>query len=391
MALIPPDAGIRMRMQTESSLLQQIAPVRGIPSDLPDLQPGQRFNARIQEALPENTFKALVAGKQLTLQLPEGAKAGDELELVVVDRSPKAIIARQVGTSLPGAADSRDTSPYPFARFSSAARMISQLLTADGAKPQPALLNRGQPLLTSLPAGSNAAADVIAPALAKAVAHSGLFYEAHQALWVSGKLPLNQLLLEPQGQHSASSAFQLAAAEREARAGTSTSNSPSVQIDKPAMQIAITKAGADGTASSLSAAASSLTGLSRQMPDDLRLLVQQQLEAAGSHKLVWHGEIWPRQTMEWQIEQQEEREADGSEEETMRWQTTLSLTTPQLGRVDAVLQLTRQGVRIALATADSASAANLREQAPKLADALLSAGVELLAFLVKETGEASMP
>jgi hypothetical protein len=386
MALIPPDAGIRMRMQTESSLLQPLAPVRGIPADLPDLQLGQRFTARIQEALPENTFKALVAGKQLTLQLPEGAKAGDELELVVVDRSPKAIIARQVAASSPGTGEAVITSAYPFARFSPAARLISQLLPAEGEKPQPALLNRGQPLLAQAPTGQ-IAADTLAPALAKAVVQSGMFYEAHQAQWVGGKLPLAQLLLEPQGQRSSPTAFQHAVAELEANSGAPSSNPTGAQVDKATLQTPATKVGADVTASSPPNTASSTPGLARQVPDDLRPMVQQQLEAAGSQRMVWHGEIWPRQTLEWQIEWRQEREADGSEEEGMRWQTTLSLTTPRLGRVDALLQLTRQGVRIALATPAGASAADLREQSPTLAEALSAAGVELLSFLVRETEE----
>ena len=98
MALIPPDAGIRMRMQTEANLLQPVAPVHEIPADLPELRTGQAFSARIQEVLPDNTYRALVAGKQLTLQLPEGAKTGDLLELVVIDRSAKVVIARQLET-----------------------------------------------------------------------------------------------------------------------------------------------------------------------------------------------------------------------------------------------------------------------------------------------------
>jgi len=388
LALIPPDAGIRMRMQTEANLLQQVAPIRGIPSDLRELQPGQRFSARIQEVLPENTFKALVGGKQLTLQLPEGAKAGDELELIVVDRSPKAVIARQVGTSGPGAGEAENASPYPFARFSPAARMISQLLPAEGEKPQPALLNRGQPVLAQTPTGQSAA-DILAPALAKAVMQSGMFYEAHQAQWVNGKLPLAELLQEPQGQRSSPAAFQQAAAELDATNTPPAGSSSNTQAGKEALQTLAAKVGADGTASAPSNTTSSTAAVTRQMPDDLRPLVQQQLEAAGSQRMVWHGEIWPRQMMEWQIERQDEREADGSEEEGMRWQTTLSLTTPRLGRVDALLQLNHQGVRIALATPDDASAADLRDQAPELAAALSAAGVELLAFLVRKTEETT--
>ena len=54
MVLIPNDVGVRMRMQTETTL-HPVAPVAGIPADLVDLQPGQAFSARIQEVLPQNT------------------------------------------------------------------------------------------------------------------------------------------------------------------------------------------------------------------------------------------------------------------------------------------------------------------------------------------------
>ena len=76
MVLIPPDAGIRMRMQTDATLLQPVQPTHEIPSDLPELQPGQAFAARILETLPDNTYKALVAGKFLTLQLPGRRQPG---------------------------------------------------------------------------------------------------------------------------------------------------------------------------------------------------------------------------------------------------------------------------------------------------------------------------
>ena len=209
MVLIPPDAAIRMRMQTEANLLQPVSPAHKISSDLPELQKGQQFTAQIREALPDNTYRALVAGKQLTLQLPEGAKTGDLLELVVIDRSAKIIVARQV-TGEPATAGT--AVPYPFAKFSPAGRMIGQLLPAEGESAQPAQLNRGRPLLTQ-PPQSQAATVMLAPTLAKAVTQSGLFYEAHQAQWVAGKLPLAQLLQEPQGQRSSPAAFQHAAAE----------------------------------------------------------------------------------------------------------------------------------------------------------------------------------
>ena len=361
MVLVPPDAAIRMRMQTEANLLEQVQPVRPIPSDLPELQPGQTFSARIQQALPDNTYRALVAGKQITLQLPEGAKPGDQLELVVIDRSAKVVIARQVES---GNTAAQASAPYAFTRFSNAARLIGQLLPAEGESAPSVPLNRGQPLLAQAPQAQNAAA-LLAPALGKAVTQSGVFYEAHQAQWVSGRLPLAQLLQEPQGQRSSPAAFAHAAAEQ---AGALP---PPPPREAPA-------AAARTAASSESA---------HPVPNELRPLVQQQLEAAASNRLFWHGEVWPRQTMEWDIEWDGERAADGSTEEDARWRTALALTTPRLGRIDASLQLAAGGVRITLATPHGASAEALRAASLELAQALDAAGVPLRGFKVNTGNE----
>ena len=389
MVLVPPDAAIRMRMQTETNLLEQVQPVRAIPSDLPELQPGQTFSARIQQVLPDNTYRALVAGKQLTLQLPEGAKAGDELELVVLDRSARVVIARQIDAKTITAAD---TAPYAYAKFSPAARLIGQLLPAEGEAAPPAQLNRGQPLLAQPPAGQNAAA-LLAPTLAKSVAQSGVFYEAHQAQWVKGKLPLEQLLQEPQGQKSSPAAFQHASAEVAGRSITMNDRPVTAQSVLQTLQPGAQKVSADGTApvAANAASAASVTSqgalLAQRIPDDLRPLVQQQLDAAAANRVFWHGEVWPRQAMDWEIEWDGEREADGRIEDEDHWRTALSLTTPRLGRIDASLQLSAKGVSIALATPLGASASDLRNAAPALAEALATAGVPLLNFIIRSEDE----
>lgn len=370
MALIPPDAGIRMRMQTEANLLQPVQPAHKIPAELPELVPGQTFTARIQAVLPENTYQALVAGKQLMLQLPEGAKSGDLLELVVIDRSPKVVIARQVDAAT--TTEANETAPYPFAKFSAAARLIGQLLPADGETPPPALLNRGQPILPQAPQAQGAAA-LLAPGLAKAVAQSGLFYESHQAQWVAGRLPLQQLLQEPQGRHSLPVAFTYASAE-----GVARQTAPTAPVTPQPLPTGVEKVSSGDTAP-----AAAQAQLVRQVPDELRPLVQQQLEAGASQRMFWHGEVWPQQTLDWEIEWDGQRDADGSEEQAGVWRTALSLTTPRLGRIVATLQLAGGGVRIALATADESSAADLRAQAAQLGAALETAGVPLLAFQVQ--------
>jgi len=382
MALIPQDVGVRMRMQTETNLLQPTPPARDLPAKLDDLRPGQNFTARIQEALPDNAYKALVAGRQITLQLPQAAKADDVLDLVVVDRTGKAIIARPAE---PNAAGNAAQQTYAFAKFSPAARLIAGLLPAEGQQALPARLNGGQPLVDRPPVGPQAGM-LLAPTLAKAISQSGVFYESHQAQWVTGRMPLAQLLQEPQGQRSAPGAFAQAAAEASGRPAAAQGTAPQPQAG--AEKAGAEKVGPGETAAKAPTAASP----TQTVPEGLRPLVQQQLDAVALQRLAWHGEVWPRQTLDLEIEWENERQGDGSEDETLRWQTALSLTTPRLGRVDALLRLSSEGgVRIVLATPYGASAADLRDAAPQLAAALAAAGVPLLGFAVRHEEETAPP
>lgn len=491
MVLIPSDAGINLR-QPGDNALQPVARVPGIPADLPELRAGQSFTASIQEVLPDNTYRALVAGKSITLSLPESAKAGDTLELVVLDRTPKTILARlsqpaepgagtapepyqgatlsraaqtlgtllaadlpdlrlgqqfsakiqevlpdksykalvsgksvtlslpesvQAGDTLelvvvdrtpttaivrlaeqPGAAAAAAAEPYPYATLSRAGQMIGALVAPEGEPPPAAALNRGQPLLAQPP--QNGAE--LAPVLSKAVAQSGLFYEAHQAQWVAGKLPLAALLEEPQGQHSAPATIAARAAPAgdappkgaAAPKGDAAPAGSAAPTGRPgAVQAAAghapeaQKAGAAPTAAGAEPASSKTTppAPAPAMPEALRPLVQQQLDAAATQRLLWHGEVWPGQTMQWQVER--EQSGGSSAEAEERWQTTLRLSTPRLGEVQAAIQLSGGGVRIALATPTGSSAADLRAATPALEQALASAGVPLLGMTVKHETE----
>ena len=421
MALIPPDAGIRMRMQTEANLVQQLASAHELPADLPDLQPGRTFSARIQEALPENTFKALVGGKSITLALPEGARTGDQLELVVVDRTAKAIIARQVdrGDSQPSA------QPYAFTKLSPTAQLIGQLLSRDGTPPLPTQLNQGQPLLDTPPVSQQDLSASLASALAKSVTHSGLFYESHQAQWIAGKVSLAELLQEPQGQRSAigtsaaantsppllpqqqTTSPQLASAsladnlplpltasdvpaanrhdqDKGAAPHNAAASAPRVGTI-PAQPIESEKVGA-GNTPNVTRHETPLT-VSQQVPEELQPIVQQQLEALASQRMIWHGEIWPQQAIDWEIEWQEQQGTDSDQEGQASWRTAVSLKTPRLGQVDATLLLSEKGVRVSLSTPHASSAGELLTAAPSLADALAAAGIPLLAFQVKQENE----
>ncbi|MDD5297977.1 MAG: flagellar hook-length control protein FliK [Rhodocyclaceae bacterium] len=108
------------------------------------------------------------------------------------------------------------------------------------------------------------------------------------------------------------------------------------------------------------------------MPAELQPLVQQQLDAADSRTLIWQGQVWPDQNMEWRIEEDQSRAADEDTDQPKQWKTSLRLTMPNLGQLNAVLTLGPAGVSVTVAT-DQVDA--LRQAAPGLADSLAALGV----------------
>jgi flagellar hook-length control protein FliK len=123
------------------------------------------------------------------------------------------------------------------------------------------------------------------------------------------------------------------------------------------------------------------------VPEELRPLVQQQLDAAATQRLAWHGEVWPGQSLDWRIEPDDGR-SDAAPGDTERgWITSLRLVTPRLGEIDARITLTPQGARIAIVTPVGASAADLLEAAPSLEQSMAAAGVPLLGLQVRHDAE----
>lgn len=395
MAVIPPDAGVRMRTQTDPGQVQALAPVRGIPAGLPEFQPGQSFTARIQELLPDSTYKALVAGRQLTLQLPEGASPGDLLELTVVDRTLHSVIARRAeGQPTPGQVDAR---PYPYARISDTGRLIGQLLPAENEAPPPAALSRGQAVLAQPPVSGGQ----LASALRNAVSQSGLFYEAHQAQWVAGERPLISLRAEPQGQlpvtpRPMASLVHVPAPGHESGTLPAGSAGPDAVRGEPsqapradfAPRFMESPAGRSEAQTSAATTGSAQQSAAASVPDGIRAIVQQQLDAVATQRLAWHGDVWPGQAIDWAIQRDvvEERDAAAGEvAEAPRWSTSLRLTMPRLGTVDAVVQLVGDRLRIRLA-ADEVAVGDLRQQAANLTDAMTNAGLAVQSLEIRHEG-----
>jgi len=222
--MIPSDLAARLRMLTEASFFDSEPPVQGtakvreIQARLPQLVPGQQFNATLMRALPDGTFQAIVAGRNYTLALNHPAQAGDKLDLVVTRSAGNTVFA-QLAPPQSGAA-AADTAR---ANLSPTGRLISFLLTGQPA-PSPAQLAEGRPLLQSPPAAGVSMA--LAPLLKQALSQSGLFYEAHQLQWLAGKRDTTSLRQEPQGKETPATRQTGTVVQGQANAASGSAGTP---------------------------------------------------------------------------------------------------------------------------------------------------------------------
>lgn len=355
--MIPSDLYSRLRVLLDTPL-PEVAPVaqtRTVQSS--EFANGQRFTAQILNPLPDGTFKALVAGRTVTLSLPESVKSGDVLELVVSRATPQAVFAQQLQPS-------SESTPKP--QLSPTAQLFSQLISGRLGEAKPAPLNQGAPLLAQIPASPAQIAQIaanIAPALAKAVGQSGLFYESHQAQWLEGEISQQSLQAEPQGRLDLQARPTLSAHPQPASAGRDAK----AQETERGVQSPIATAVKSGESDALSLS----------VPGAIRSLVHQQLESLVSQQMVWQGQVWPGQTLEWKIDVPEREGGGNQDAEEQAWKSSLRLSLPGLGELDAELILNSAGVAIRIKASDQAAAERLRSALPDLADALAAAGVPL--------------
>ncbi|MBS0543655.1 MAG: flagellar hook-length control protein FliK [Proteobacteria bacterium] len=383
--MIPADLAARLRLLNEASFFNTDQPVSGlqrareIQADLPELLPGQRLIATLQRPLPDGSFRALIAGREMTLSLNGAANPGDTLELEVSQVTPRAVFARIVGAE---ASATAGASAQP--SLSQTGRLISFLLTGQPAS-SPAALGAGRALLQAPPASGAQ----LAPALREAIGQSGVFYEAHQVQWVLGKLDLAALQREPQNLAALASAGgaatnppQTAAEPRTATAASTADGRANER--SPAGDGAATPARAAAVAAIADEAAAPRA---QPIPDRLLPVVHQQLNALATHQYVWQGQAWPGQPVEWIIHDPEDqaagREQADAADAAPEWKTTLRLTLPRLGGVEAQLHLTAAGVALRMRTADPATMAALQDHRDELQSALEAANLSLAGMVVE--------
>ncbi len=218
--------------------------------------------------------------------------------------------------------------------LSSTARAITSILSQAESRPGAplAILGKGA-LVTPGAAGPEPA--VLARSLHEAVGASGLFYESHVAEWAEGKRTLQELLREPQ-------MAQAGHGERAAAAAAGT--------DLASAQ-----------------------------------LINLQLHTHEQARVLWQGEVWPGQQMEWEIKDDTPGGGRDGEDEADRqrsWRSGVRFNFPLLGAVSASVLLVGGQVHIQVQAGSEASAAALRLHAGALEQSMDAAGSPLASLTI---------
>jgi hypothetical protein len=305
--------------------------------------PGQQIKGEVLAMLGGGRFMVNVAGQSLEMSMPKGTQRGDMINLFFItdEPTPTFLMAR---FGRPG--DSR---------VSDTGRWLSSFLGAT-AEQMPAQATLG--IMRTLLANPPTDATQVGRMLQQELRGSGLFYESHLARWFGGDYPLEDILREPQGRLShlrpslvAQSAM---AADELARA---TMKTGSMEVMEAVFKSFGTTSAHEGIA-------------------DQRTLsmVREQLDTLQSGQIVFNGELFPGQQMEWRVSEREARRNNaGAQERT--WDTEMRLDLPTLGVISARLTVDGSRVSINFKTSSATSAALMDSARPVLVEQLQAAGL----------------
>jgi hypothetical protein len=93
---------------------------------------------------------------------------------------------------------------------------------------------------------------------------------------------------------------------------------------------------------------------------------------------------WPGQLIEWIVEDPRDESRSEAEENGEEWNTTLRLTLPRLGGVEARLCLSAAGAALRFIVDDAATVSMLEAGREKLSAALEAADVPLIGMAVEQ-------
>ncbi|OIQ96809.1 flagellar hook-length control protein FliK [mine drainage metagenome] len=374
----------------------------GSPAAALALPPGTRVLAEVVQTQADGQVLLRLGQALLAATLPGQHAVGQQLPLVVLSEpgaQPLLLLAPPNSPALEQT------------QLSATAQLLGRL---QQLAPQGVAVQRAGPVWAEpgpMPAPQ------LAHALAQSVKSSGLFYESHLAAWAQGQLPLPELLAEPQGQLSpllarlptpASAAppagmpvaVAVAAPQAKAARQAAAPSVPGAPDQAPAQTSGVlppaaqTAAGDPGLALRAQQALQAYAGLQArpaamqagitELPAQLQGLVQQQLATLAQGQVLWAGQIWPGQDLQWRIEPNDARAGGEPGSASARgWTTVLKLDLPQLGQLVVTLHLgADQHLRVKLQ--HSAQAASiLQDRHAEFSRSLQDAGLQLDALALQ--------
>ena len=339
---------------------------------------GQTLPAQIQSQLADGSYLVQIANTVVQMQLPQGTPVGSTYTATLIGNNPRPAFLLQ--DAVPTAAQqSSETS------LSSTAHLITTLLQTPK--------NAATPLTVAAPVVSQPtiSPNELAAALKTSLAQSGLFYEAHLSQWVQGQRTLASIQQEPQ----ASQTQQLVAqsnlpASNTANTQQLTQNPPfasatgSIGNSQPALTNPSTGTAAN-TAINTPTNVSANDIQNANTNPVLTQLVQHQLQTLENNQILWQGQVWPGQTMQWQIENDQSPSSQGSAQESAGWKSRMLLDMPMLGQMNIQIGIVGKQVRIAIHTDSSQTCATLSSQQTTLLTQLNMVGLKLDHLQIQQT------
>lgn len=349
--------GLRTALESQLSADQPAARSEQLP-----WRAGERVTG-VVEALRAGDRALLRVGTFLfDVELAPGSKPGDRLDLRFVAAAPRATFALAEPTEGALARTPVEISP--------AARSLSALVrgVAPDRPQQPSPVHDPLPLLPSPPRDAAG----LAAALQRSLETSGLFYESHLARWASGERELASLRQEPQARF---------AARPDAAPAVPAESAPAAEAGKaPDAGKAIDAAKTMDTGPALRAPVGNAAA--ETIDQRVAAQVRAQVESLDARQIVWQGQAWPGQPLEWRVDEPPD---DAREPDAPRaWTSHLRLTLPRLGEVVAELTLSGDALRLRLGATDPASRAALSAGQAELGTALELGHIRLTGFSVHE-------
>ena len=340
---------------------------------LTQLTLGREYHAQVVSRMVDGTFLVKVDDAIAGMKLPPGTKAGDLLDLTLLTLQPRP-------TFLLGKAEAGVTTS-----LSNAGRLIGNLLQLAQQSDMPTAIIGKTPLL----AASNANAAHIAGALQNAVSFSGLFYESHVAQWAAGVRPASDLLLEPPEKLST---VPLTATATNGLTVTADTNGN--ELGRLMSNVREWVGGERALADLLSTSQANQTNQDSAVPllgkqqdvlgNEGFKLISLQLDTLEQRRIMWQGELFPGQQLEWEISDDTPEQKPDQSEPEKSWNSTVRFSLPSLGSVSATIRLTGDHVQVQVNTSNEETATTLRNHGKLLADALDSAGSTLDYLLIKQ-------